>query len=887
MPEIVRVKIYDADMAVLWSDEPRLSGQRFPDNLHLRGALTGRVTVNIETGGAKGEHVYERDRFPRIVEVYVPIVFPGSSRVVGVVETYKAPTQVFANIRQGQITVFATVLVAGAFLYGSLFWIVRHAARRLDDQHRALEESNHELRAVQAQLLEAERMAAIGEVVTAVAHGIRNPLANIRAAAQVAALDGEPTGPAQKRLLTSIIGEVDRLEARLRELLRFVRPAERTREALDLNGVLRECLQMTAGRLNKAGLRLDEHLAPDLPRISGDAILLEQVFLSLIGNAIDAITGSGVITVTTGVDQDAGGRPTGLRRGPGHGRGHRRRGDPALPAVLHDEGQGDRPRPRHREEIHRGPRRDHRRGEPARPGRRVPRQLPRPSRRPRERMTPLVLIVEDESILRESMGTYLEHHGYGTALAESGEEGLRLAEEVGPDVAVVDIRLPGIDGLEVLRRLRELSPGTEVVIMTAHASVSSAVEAIKRGAFDYLTKPLDLEELRVIVDKATSHLQMRRELDYLRSKSGAGARASEILGESPPICALREYIERVAALETAGTGEAPTVLILGETGSGKELVARALHDLSPRSAGPFVEINCGAIPAALLEAELFGYEKGAYTDAKSAKPGLLEAADGGTLFLDEIGHMDVALQVKLLKAIEEKSVRRVGGLRTKSVNIRILAATNRDLEAAVADGEFRADLYYRIKVLTIDVPALRDRGDDMVLLARHFLARTVRQYRLPREGADAGGRGGAVRLRVAGQRARARAPHGARRPPQPRGPHRRRGARPAHRAGERRRDRRGGQGGPRRLLGGRHRPRRRRARPHRRGARRHAVEPGARGPAPGYLGGDPALPNGEAPAQALACGVTRRGAAASCKAPHGRPTAQATIVVERPGHNAH
>ena len=440
-------------------------------------------------------------------------------------------------------------------------------------------------------------------------------------------------------------------------------------------------------------------------------------------------------------------------------------------------------------------------------------------------MTPLVLIVEDESILRESMGTYLEHHRYGTALAESGEEGLRLAEELGPDVAVVDIRLPGIDGLEVLQRLRELSPGTEVVIMTAHASVSSAVEAIKRGAFDYLTKPLDLEELRVIVDKATSHLQMRRELDYLRSKSGAGARASEILGESPPIRALREYIERVAALETAGNGEAPTVLILGETGSGKELVARALHDLSPRSAGPFVEINCGAIPAALLEAELFGYEKGAYTDAKSAKPGLLEAADGGTLFLDEIGHMDVALQVKLLKAIEEKSVRRVGGLRTKSVNVRILAATNRDLEAAVADGEFRADLYYRIKVLTIDVPAA----------ARSRRRRRPARPALPRahgpsvppaaEGADAGGRGGAVRLRVAGQRARARAPHGARRPPQPREPHRRRGARPAHRADLRRRDRRGGQGGPRRLLGGRHRPRRRRARPHRRGPRRHAVEP--------------------------------------------------------------
>jgi DNA-binding NtrC family response regulator len=346
-------------------------------------------------------------------------------------------------------------------------------------------------------------------------------------------------------------------------------------------------------------------------------------------------------------------------------------------------------------------------------------------------MTPLVLVVEDETILRESMGAYLEHHGYGTALAESGEEGLRLAEELGPDVAVVDIRLPGIDGMEVLRRMREVTPGTEVIVMTAHASVSSAVEAIKRGAFDYLTKPVDLDELRVVVDKAASHLQMRRELDYLRSRTGAGARVSEILGDSPPIRALREYIERVAALETAGDGEAPTVLILGETGSGKELVARALHDLSPRSAGPFVEINCGAIPPTLLEAELFGHEKGAYTDARTAKPGLLEAADGGTLFLDEIGHMDLALQVKLLKAIEEKSVRRVGGLRAKTVNVRIVAATNRDLEAAVAAGEFRADLYYRIKVLTIEVPPLRERGTDVVLLARHFLARAARQYRLP------------------------------------------------------------------------------------------------------------------------------------------------------------
>ncbi len=346
-------------------------------------------------------------------------------------------------------------------------------------------------------------------------------------------------------------------------------------------------------------------------------------------------------------------------------------------------------------------------------------------------MPPLVLVVEDEAILGDSIATYLERHAFATAVARSGEEGIRLAEEAGPDVAVVDIRLPGMDGLEVLRRLREVSPGTEVIMMTAHASVASAVGAMKLGAFDYLTKPLDLEELRVVVDKALAHQRLRRELTYLKAREETGGRLSEILGESPPIRALRQQIERIAGLEPPGGGEVPTVLILGETGSGKEMVARAIHYQSPRAAGPFVEINCAAIPASLLEAELFGYEKGAYTDARTAKPGLFEAADGGTLFLDEIGHMDPAIQVKLLKAIEEKSVRRLGGLRPKSVNARLITATNRDLEAAVAEGAIRPDLYYRIKGLTIQVPPLRDRGTDIGLLARHFLDRFTRQYGLP------------------------------------------------------------------------------------------------------------------------------------------------------------
>ncbi len=316
MPEIVRVKVYDANMVVVWSDEPRLLGQRFAHNPQLISALAGRVVVNLETGERKRENIYERGQFPELVEVYVPIVFPGTSQVVGVAETYKVPTQVFANIQQGQITVFGTALAGGAFLYLSLFWIVRRAARRIDEQHQTLEHrsrelasANDELRATQTQLLQAERMAAIGEVVAAVAHGIRNPLANIRASAQVATLEcGECANkPATPRHLANIMREVDRLEGRLKELLQFVRPAERQSTPVDLNALLRAALQMTAGRLGKAHITVEERPAATLPPILGDAMLIEQVLLSLLGNAVEATPEGGTVTLTTGTTRDDGG----------------------------------------------------------------------------------------------------------------------------------------------------------------------------------------------------------------------------------------------------------------------------------------------------------------------------------------------------------------------------------------------------------------------------------------------------------------------------------------------------------------------------------------------------------------------------------------------------
>jgi len=341
----------------------------------------------------------------------------------------------------------------------------------------------------------------------------------------------------------------------------------------------------------------------------------------------------------------------------------------------------------------------------------------------------LVLIIEDEKIQAESMSIYLDRLGYGTVFALSGEEGLRCAEEASPDIAIVDLRLPRMGGLDVLSRLREITPGTEVIMLTAHATVGSAVEAMRRGAFDYLSKPVDLDELRVVVDKALTHLRLRRELSYLKSRDGAAAGA-EIVGESSPVRQLRADVARIAALE-APEGAAPIVLLLGETGTGKGLVARAIHYQSPRAAGPFIDIHCAAIPPALLEAELFGYERGAYTDAKSAKPGLFEAAEGGSIFLDEIGHMDPALQIKLLKVIEDRTVRRLGGLRPKTIKARIVAATNRDLEAAEAEGAFRQDISFRIKVLTLELPAWRTRGADVLLLARHFLADLTRRYGRP------------------------------------------------------------------------------------------------------------------------------------------------------------
>lgn len=319
MPEIVRVKVYDRSRAVVWSDEPRLIGQRFADNPQLAEASEGHTVANIETRGKKEENIFEGTSYPRLVELYVPLALPRDSGIVGIVETYKVPEQVFASIRRVQLVVAGTAFAGGALLWGSLFGIVRGAGRRIERQHVALEQrsrelgaANDELRSVQAQLVAAGRLAAIGEVVTAIAHGIRNPLANIRASAQVALLDCRTcvnsTVATAAPNLVNVINEVDRLGSRVSEMLRFVRPVEQRSLRVDLNEVVRDSLRSLAGRLAGGKVSVVERLAPALPAIVGEPVLLEQAFASLLENGLDAMgDGPGTLTVSSGVEPDGSG----------------------------------------------------------------------------------------------------------------------------------------------------------------------------------------------------------------------------------------------------------------------------------------------------------------------------------------------------------------------------------------------------------------------------------------------------------------------------------------------------------------------------------------------------------------------------------------------------
>ena len=326
-----------------------------------------------------------------------------------------------------------------------------------------------------------------------------------------------------------------------------------------------------------------------------------------------------------------------------------------------------------------------------------------------------IFVVDDDSVIRANLQEFLQMEGHEVETFSSGEDALsRISNEV-PDLMLIDLRLPGIDGLNLLEKVKNESQSIQVVIITGHADISSAVKAIKLGARDYIKKPFDMEEISIIVHKAESAGKMDEHLAYLHKEEQTRLGFGEIIGTSEAIKNVFRFVRQVA------DSPKTTVLIRGETGTGKELVARAIHNNSDRSKNPFIEVNCSAFQETLLEAELFGHEAGAYTDAKERKKGLVELSHEGSFFLDEIGDMNLGLQSKVLKVIEEQVFRRVGGTKQISVDTRIISATSRDLEKLVSEDKFRQDLYYRLNVAMVELPPLRDRAEDIILLAEHFV----------------------------------------------------------------------------------------------------------------------------------------------------------------------
>lgn len=341
-----------------------------------------------------------------------------------------------------------------------------------------------------------------------------------------------------------------------------------------------------------------------------------------------------------------------------------------------------------------------------------------------------VLIVEDEALFARAVLMRLQKSGFECEHAESLQEGRAITKQFSPDLVLLDMRLPDGNGLDLLPEF--VASGITVIVMTAHGDVSDAVNAIKLGANDYLKKPIDLEELLLIVEKNEKTVELKTSLDYSRQRNSHHTEGVNLVGESVAIESLRLQIARIAQVAAMGDSTPPTVLITGETGTGKDVAARMLHASYADNNKPFVQVDCASLPAELIESELFGHDKGAFTGAVNARPGLIEVAEDGMLFLDEIGELPLALQAKLLNVLERRVVRRLGSTKERKVPARIVAATNRDLHEMSKAGKFRLDLYYRLNVMMITIAPLRERGQDVVLLANYFMQLTEKRYGLPK-----------------------------------------------------------------------------------------------------------------------------------------------------------
>lgn len=337
-----------------------------------------------------------------------------------------------------------------------------------------------------------------------------------------------------------------------------------------------------------------------------------------------------------------------------------------------------------------------------------------------------ILVVDDEKSIRNTLKEILEYEKHLVTLASNGKEGFELLEKNGFDVMLLDIKMPEMDGMEVLEKIRTTHPEMQVVMISGHGNVDTAVKAVKMGAFDFIEKPLDLNRLLVTIRNATDKTELITETKTLRRKI---SKTYDMVGESQPMQQIREMIERVAPTDAR-------ILITGKNGTGKEVVARWIHDKSLRASGPFVEVNCAAIPSELIESELFGHEKGAFTSAIKQRKGKFEQAENGTLFLDEIGDMSLSAQAKVLRALQENKISRVGADKDVDVNVRIIAATNKNLEAEIKENRFREDLYHRLSVILFHIPSLNERMEDIPLLADHFITKICEEYGSPKIAID-------------------------------------------------------------------------------------------------------------------------------------------------------
>jgi len=331
-----------------------------------------------------------------------------------------------------------------------------------------------------------------------------------------------------------------------------------------------------------------------------------------------------------------------------------------------------------------------------------------------------ILVVDDEPLIRDLLRDILREEGYEVSVAKEGLSALKKVKREETDLVITDVKMPGLDGIKLLKEIKKVSPSTPVIVITAYGTIENAVEAMKKGAYDYITKPITPDQIKLVLQKISRHKNLLRENRYLRAEVNQKYNFEELVGESPGMREVYSMIDKVAKTKA-------TVLIQGESGTGKELVARAIHFRSPRRERPFIKLNCAALPEDLLESELFGHEKGAFTGAVSRREGRFELADKGTLLLDEISETSSSFQTKLLRVLQEGEFERVGGTRTLKVDVRIIATTNRDLKKLVEEGKFRDDLYYRLNVLPIYLPPLRERREDIPLLTLHFLKKYSRR----------------------------------------------------------------------------------------------------------------------------------------------------------------